>query len=151
MQQRSSVLEANLANVLIAELSREETSQHARVSAPYERVDIVEVPAEDLRRTRRRAATISRDDLALRAKARAEVFDGACTMRFSAPYVRIEIEQQMPRALLTTGTFESAWFVAPDDAPQEEVVHAEPSASRWIWIVAAMLASCAVAVLAITS
>ncbi len=145
------MLEANLANVLMAELAADETSRYARVSAPYERVDIVEVPALDLRRSRRRAATISRDDLAkARAEAAFEVFDAACTMRFSAPYERIEIEQHVPRGALTTGSFESAWFVAPDDVPDEEVGDVAPSSTRWIWVVAAMLATCAVAVLAIT-
>jgi hypothetical protein len=155
MQQRPQLLEANLANVQLAELLGDDTLPHARFSSPYERVDVVELPAPELRRTRKRAATISRDDLALRAKARADasvdVFDAACTLRFSAPYERIEIERsQVPHGALTTGSFEAAWFVAPDDAPHDEVTDSVPT-SRWIWIVAIMLSACAVAVVAITS
>lgn len=152
MMQRSGVLEANLANVLIAELVGEDTLPHARLSAPYERVDVVEVPAPELRRTRRRAATISREDLALRVKARAEAatvaMDAARTLRFSAPYERIEVEQ-LDAPLLTTGRFEAAWFVAPDDVPHTEPD--QPAASRlWFWILPIMIATCAAAVFAIT-
>ena len=160
--QRSQVLEANLANTLIAELAggKDTTTPHARCSAPYERVEIEIAPPEH-RRTRRRAATISRDDLAQRRRAVGPApvdFDAACTQRFSAPYARIEIEEQqqlavmhVPHIALTTGSFEASWFVAPDEAQAEDVAESSPTtSSRWMYIVGAMLAVCAIAVVAIT-
>ena len=142
--QRTHVLEANLANLMIGELAGTEPAPQARLSSPYERVDI-ELPPPEHRRTLRRAATISREDLAQRARSREAEFDAACTQRFSAPYAKVEIELQ---AALTTGTFESAWFVSPDDVPAVEHEAARPA--HWMWIVAVMLAVCAIAVVAIT-
>lgn len=142
MQQRAHT-ESNLANLLIEELAGEQTSPQMLLSTPYERVDIVEMPAPELRQTRRRAATIPREDLLRRAKARdeAETFDAASTMRFSAPYARIEVES----IVRASGSFE-AWF--KDD------VQAEPAESdandRWLWFLsAAMLAAFAVTVVAL--
>jgi hypothetical protein len=151
--QRTHVLEANLANLMIGELAGTEPVPQARFSSPYERVD-VEIPPPEHRRTLRRAATISREDLAQRAKSRADAaaadFDAARTQRFSAPYAKVEIEElmQVPHAALTTGSFESAWFVAPDDVPAVEHEVAHPA--HWMWILAVMLAVCAIAVVAIT-
>ena len=138
-------LETDLANVMIAELAGETTSPQMRLSSPYERVDITDIPAPDLRQTRKRAATIPREA----RRDAADSFDGARTMRFSAPYARIEIDQLVPRAALVTGSFESSWFVAADDMPAEHVAAAEPE-SRWLWIVAAaMLAAFTVSVIAL--
>ena len=138
-------LETDLANVLIAELAGDATSPQMRLSAPYERVEITDIPAPDLRQTRKRAATIPREA----RRDPADSFDAARTLRFSAPYARIEIDQLAPRAALVTGSFESAWFVAADDMPAEPVGAAEPE-SRWLWIVAgAMLAAFAVTVIAL--
>ena len=149
--QRTHALEANLANVMMAELAGTEPAPQARFSSPYERVDVEIAPPEH-RRTLRRAATVSREDLAQRARSRADAdFDAACTQRFSAPYAKVEIEMMfVPRIALTTGSFEAAWFVAPDEAPQTDFVAEPASATRWMWIVAVMLAACAIAVVAIT-
>ena len=145
MQQRAHT-ESNLANLLIEELAGEQTSPQMLLSTPYERVDIVEMPAPELRQTRRRAATIPREDLLRRAKARdeAETFDAASTMRFSAPYARIEVGE-LESIVRASGSFE-AWF--KDD------VQAEPTEShasdRWLWfLAAAMLTAFAVTVVAL--
>ena len=144
MQQRAHT-ESNLANLLIEELAGDQTAPQMLLSTPYERVDIVELPAEQ-RQTRRRAATIPREDLLLRAKARdaAETFDAASTMRFSAPYARIEVGE-LESIVRASGSFE-AWFA--DDVQAEPVESA--ASDRWLWfLAAAMLVAFAVTVAAL--
>jgi hypothetical protein len=113
-----------------AVIDADDTLPHALYSSPYERVDVVPTAAEPVRsepyarlRTRKRAATISRSVLAQRRE---------------APVA----------STVTSGSFEAAWFVAPDDA----VDHAEPAAverSRWPLIGAAAIAAAAMAAIAL--
>lgn len=63
--------------------------------------------------------------------------DATRTLRFSAPYARIEIDAARPSLVaLTSGSFEAAWFVSPDDIVQEQTPAAEPASTYWMWIVA---------------